>query len=191
MSFSEGYMSAVTQVTSSSVSIDFLIELGKRKAGKFNLKHSSSAKGVPPMRPLPLLTEFDKGWLEGLYDTFASFKTGEVSLETTSDTFIPLKVIEKLINRGFEEADAKNKEEIKRFESMEDYRRKREMDEKYHKSISYPQSPHVIPNRKHPLTPPSHEDLYNQDSYKKKASEQLKKKIKSQYETKTNPTDRP
>jgi hypothetical protein len=176
-------MTAVAQVTNSTVSIEFLIELGKRKAGKF--KSSATTLGMPPEPLVPLLTDFDKGWLEGLKDTFTAFKENEINIDTSSETFIPLKVIESIIQHGHNEAEARNKEERRKFDEMQAYKKKQDYNKKDIYKNPYTEEP-LYPKKHQPTNPYPTKESQLEALKRREEALRRKKKFNSQYEAKTD-----
>jgi hypothetical protein len=125
--YAAGYMLGVTQASTSTIGLDYLVEMGIRKANSKAEHMSKNSAGstnrpyAPYVRqPRIKITEYEKGWLEGVEATFAAFAAGEINIDATHEDFIPLKVINFIISKSEKDELAKIAERNKKEEERKD-----------------------------------------------------------------------
>jgi hypothetical protein len=99
--YSSGYIAGVTAASNSTIDLDFIFQIGLRKANS-EVPLINSVQAVPLIQTVKM-TEYEDGWLEGVYGVFDSFSKGEIAIDTSDPNFIPLKVIKALITKSYKE----------------------------------------------------------------------------------------
>jgi hypothetical protein len=146
-SYAEGFMHGVAQATNSTISIESLYDYGAKKAKDrfYELEGNHNNYSYPKRKQV---TEYDKGWFDGVMSTLKNVENPEVKIDITHPDYIPAYMVEKIITAAYNRELGKLRSDQRAKESHEYYKMKKEYAEKNYPKKEYSSNPNNISSNK-------------------------------------------